>query len=215
MPRPGLTREEKKAQTRERLLDAAVVVFARKGFGAASLDEIADEAGLTKGAVYSNFSGKDDLLVTLFEERVDPRMFGIADQIDPATSPEEQAVTAGRLVTEVQHDDRMWFLLGLEYAIHTARNPGFPSRRRQRFEETVQRAAELIRGRFDEDGRESPVAPEELAVGFLALSDGIALLRLSHDVPDDLLGKMLALVHAGLDATAVTPPRRRGPGRRR
>src|SRR5713226_7690587 len=77
-----LTRDEKKARTRERLLDAAADVFARRGFHAASLDEVADEAGLTKGAVYSNFTSKDDLIVALIETRLDRRFIGIATAVD-------------------------------------------------------------------------------------------------------------------------------------
>src|SRR6266568_6891513 len=62
-----LTREEKKAQTRERLIEAAAKVFAEKGFAATSLDEVADTAGLTKGAVYSNFENKEDLVRAVLE----------------------------------------------------------------------------------------------------------------------------------------------------
>lgn len=61
------TREEKKARTRERLLDAAAKVIAREGYRGASLDEIADLAGLTKGAVYSNFRSKEELFFELME----------------------------------------------------------------------------------------------------------------------------------------------------
>jgi len=53
-----LSRQERKAQTRERLLDAAAQVFAQRGFEAASLDEVAAAAGYTKGAVYSNFAAR-------------------------------------------------------------------------------------------------------------------------------------------------------------
>src|SRR2546428_7621329 len=61
-------REEQKALTRARLLDAATRVFARRGFHAASVEEIAREAGATTGAIYSNFDGKEDLFLALFEE---------------------------------------------------------------------------------------------------------------------------------------------------
>src|SRR2546421_12569390 len=63
-------REEQRALTRARLLDAAKRVFARRGFHGASLDEIAREAGATTGAIYSNFAGKEDLFLALFEEHV-------------------------------------------------------------------------------------------------------------------------------------------------
>ena len=54
-----LTRDERKAETRERLLAAAGRVFARRGYQAAAVDEVADEAGFSTGALYSNFDGKE------------------------------------------------------------------------------------------------------------------------------------------------------------
>jgi AcrR family transcriptional regulator len=60
-----LTREESKARTRADLLRAARRLFLRNGFTATSLADIAEEAGLTKGAVYSNFESKEDLFLAL------------------------------------------------------------------------------------------------------------------------------------------------------
>ena len=71
-----LTREESKAQTRAQLLHAANRLFLRKGFVATSLAEIAEEAALTKGAVYSNFASKEDLFLALLEHGVED---GFAD----------------------------------------------------------------------------------------------------------------------------------------
>jgi len=66
---PRLTRDERRAQTRERLIDAAADVFNRLGYHGASLEAVADAAGYTKGAVYSNFASKADLFVALAERR--------------------------------------------------------------------------------------------------------------------------------------------------
>src|SRR5438132_1560889 len=68
--RRRLSRQEKQAQTRVRLLRSAELVFAERGFFAASLDEIAARAGFSIGAVYSNFESKGDLFLALFEEHV-------------------------------------------------------------------------------------------------------------------------------------------------
>src|SRR5436190_19686677 len=61
-------------ETRDELLTAALRVFARRGYREAGVDEIAAEAGYSKGALYWHFSGKDELLMTLLEERVDAPM---------------------------------------------------------------------------------------------------------------------------------------------
>lgn len=63
-----LTREENQALTRSRLLSVAKQHFARDGYAASSLDRIAEEAGFSKGAVYSNFSGKEELFLGVLEE---------------------------------------------------------------------------------------------------------------------------------------------------
>src|SRR2546421_8260905 len=64
-----MLRRERKERTKGDLVEAARVVFLRHGFHGASLDEIAEEAGYTKGAVYSNFDGKDALFLAVLEER--------------------------------------------------------------------------------------------------------------------------------------------------
>jgi AcrR family transcriptional regulator len=68
-PKRRLTREESKARTRSELLRAASRLFVRNGFVATSLSDIAEEAGLTKGAVYSNFASKEELFLALLQER--------------------------------------------------------------------------------------------------------------------------------------------------
>jgi hypothetical protein len=78
----GASRAEKKAETRQRLLDAAGRVFARRSFHGASVDEIAEEAGFSKGAVYSNFASKEDLFLALLERRIDERIKEIARVVE-------------------------------------------------------------------------------------------------------------------------------------
>jgi AcrR family transcriptional regulator len=68
MPRGQFDRSERKAATRARLLDAAARVYARHGFAGATLDEVAAEAGFTKGAVYGHFGSKENLLLALLQE---------------------------------------------------------------------------------------------------------------------------------------------------
>src|SRR5476651_1428618 len=68
--RQRLTRSEAQALTRRRLLEASAEVFGEKGFRAASLTDVADHAGYTIGAVYSNFASKDELFHALMRERI-------------------------------------------------------------------------------------------------------------------------------------------------
>jgi AcrR family transcriptional regulator len=92
-PRRRLTREESKARTRQELLRAASRLFLRNGFVATSLSDIAEEAGLTKGAVYSNFDSKEELFLALLagdqerayapQEDLAPRDLSFAQGDDP------------------------------------------------------------------------------------------------------------------------------------
>src|SRR5919108_4703104 len=78
-PRRRLNRHEKRAITRTRLLEAARKVFGRRGYYGASLDEIAADAGFSKGALYYNFGGKEGLFLALLEERLQERVRIIGD----------------------------------------------------------------------------------------------------------------------------------------
>jgi AcrR family transcriptional regulator len=82
-PRRRLTREESKARTRQELLRAASRLFLRNGFVATSLSDIAEEAGLTKGAVYSNFESKEDLFLALLAGGED-RQFAAQEELAPS-----------------------------------------------------------------------------------------------------------------------------------
>jgi AcrR family transcriptional regulator len=188
-------REEKKAQTRARLLDAAATVFARKGLAAASLDEVAEEAGLTKGAVYSNFESKDDLVNALLHERIDEPLGEIAGKIDPEAPIADQAAHAEELFRSVWDRERDMFLLGLEFAIHRARNPD-PSRRSTGDRDLQDAMAVLMEQQAKERGTPLPMPAHELAAGLFALGTGLDLMALNDPdrVPDGLFAKFLSLI---------------------
>src|ERR1700737_3490334 len=96
-PPPGrMTREQSKANTRERLLDAARAVFARSGFHGASVEEIASEAGFSTGALYSNFDGKEDLFLVLMEREIDEHAREISAAVAARPSIAERATGGAR-----------------------------------------------------------------------------------------------------------------------
>jgi AcrR family transcriptional regulator len=188
-------REEKKAQTRARLLDAAAAVFARKALVAASLDEVAEEAGLTKGAVYSNFAGKDDLIDALLKERLDKPLGEIAAKVDPDAPVPEQAAQAEALFRAVWDRERDMFLLGLEFSIHRARNPdSVPMYRGDR--DLQDAMAALMEQQAKERGLTLPLPATELAAGLFALGSGLDLMALNDPerVPEGLFAKFLTLI---------------------
>src|SRR5262245_14758188 len=110
-----LTPERRRAMTRRYLLDAAALVFAKKGFQKATLDEVAATAGFSKGAVYSNFTSKDDLFLALLEDRMD-RLF---EATATAIADEGASVGVSDLAGgESLYKDDAWETLYLEFVLY-------------------------------------------------------------------------------------------------
>src|SRR5947208_12344561 len=118
-----LTRAEQRDQTRARLLDAAEKVFVDRGFHAASVDEVAEDAGYSKGAVYSNFENKDELFLAVLERRVDSRALAAGSAVPDDQPITEQAEQAGNAFFEVFLQQSQWSLLPMEFATSAARHP--------------------------------------------------------------------------------------------
>src|SRR6266542_2850743 len=111
-----LTPERRRAMTREHLLEAAAMVFARDGFQGSSLDVIASTAGFTKGAVYSNFKSKDDLFLAVLEDRFERGHEAIRSALNTpeARSPEQWKPRITHAIRETMWDDN-WTMLFLEF----------------------------------------------------------------------------------------------------
>jgi AcrR family transcriptional regulator len=198
-------REEKKAATREALLEAATKVFARQGYVAASVDDVAWEAGLTKGAVYSNFDSKDALFAAVIERYHDKQVLEIVDRVDWSAPASEQAAWAGEQFMSIRDSDL--FLLMLEYTLYAARFPAGREPMRaghRRFKEAVAASMERMDADLDWDIR-ATLPFIELVTAFFALSDGIALQRLydPDSCPEDLYPRVLTILVRGLIATAA------------
>jgi len=191
-----VSREEKKAQTRARLLDAAATVFARKGFAGASLDDVADEAGLTKGAVYSNFTSKENLIEELLEERLSQDMNEIGEITDRRAAPGREPEIAGALLMSALDRNREFYLLDFEYQLYLARHPELVKRNSERFERNVALMADIMQRRADAEGRTLPMPAKDLTKAMFALGAGIDLQRLVDPdrIPDDLFTRMLMVL---------------------
>jgi AcrR family transcriptional regulator len=191
-----LTREEKKARTRSQLIDAAATVFARRGFMAASLDEVAEEAGLTKGAVYSNFAGKEELFQAVIDERVNEPMLRLAKDIDSTGTFAERAMEGARMFVDMAQQERELFLLALEHNIYVARHPELLPTFTARYREQLAMVADLITEHSKASGLPLPLPAGQMAIAVEALSQGMALQRLADpdSVPDELLGRVYALL---------------------
>jgi len=191
-----MTRDEKKAQTRQRLLDAAAEVFARRGLDGASLDEIAAEAGLTKGAVYSNFANKEELVFEVLDESAHERMRATLDEVDFSGEGATEAQRAGRLYMKMDEEQPAVLQLWLEATSYAARSPEFLKRFGHRHREAVGEMIEVIEDSSTQFDLSLPMPADEMGVLLNALGMGLAIERLlGSDVPEDLFGRAIVLLY--------------------
>jgi AcrR family transcriptional regulator len=187
-------REEKKSLTRQRLVDAATKVFAEQGFSAATLDDIAEAAGLTKGAIYSNFASKADLALAVLDRRID-RPIAIFTDVDPSLSREQQFEEGGRLLAEELDDAAMWFRLELECTAATVRNPELLAKLRARDDRMRAALVAALDEHFSALGVAS-VSTATMADALVAVVNGMALERMkdSAKMPVELITRLVAAV---------------------
>jgi AcrR family transcriptional regulator len=185
-----LTRREKQERTRADLIEAGARVFARRGFHAATIEEIAEEAGYTHGAVYGNFSGKDELFLAVYEQRVASRVSDVSAFAGDGETPlADRARAAGDQWMERLGADVDGFLLVLEFVGYAARRPEV----RERFGEQVATMRHTIGRLLEAEGADLPLGPERTALVIRALGLGIAFEKLlDPSVPDDAYGEALA-----------------------
>ena len=204
-----LTREQSKAQTREKLHAAARSVFARRGFHGSSVEEIASEAGYSTGALYSNFEGKEDLFLVLMEREIDEHAREIAQAVEERPSIAERAQGgAQQWMTMIDREPEL-LLLFMEFWAYGVRDPQMRPKVAARFAQVRALLTKLISDGMREFELELEISPEHLAVAIDALADGIARQKLADPqaVPDDLMGRVLSLLLLGATRRADTDTR--------
>jgi AcrR family transcriptional regulator len=210
MIRQRLTRAERSAQTRAELMASARRLFLRHGFHAASLEQVAEEAGFTIGAVYSRFGGKADLFLAILDERIDQIVAEVAEVArDEQPLPAHAELLAGRRMALLERE-RDWFPLVLEFWSHAARDERLRREFGARHERLVQAYAGLIEADYARLGLPLPLAPEVLARAVVAMGNGVALERLTDPdrVPEGLLSTMAIAFLRGAAADDPAAERR-------
>jgi AcrR family transcriptional regulator len=205
---PRLTRKEKQAHTRSCLMQSAAKVFTRRGLQQASIDEVAEDAGFTKGAFYANFKNKEELFLAMLDERFTERIEDIERVIAGEGTTAEKARRAGDDLTSMISADPEWERLFFEFSAYAARNEEFRQELVTRYLSMRDRIAAALRARHEEFGIESPPLPfEEVALMACAMGNGFALEKLlgGDAVPNELYGKMLMVFFAGLTALKEAP----------
>jgi AcrR family transcriptional regulator len=212
-----LTRNERRAQTRADLVAAARRVFLKDGFHAASLDGIAEDAGYTKGAVYSNFESKDDLFLALLDAHFAERASAYPDVFRDHDGLEGSLRAVARFMAEAEEREPRWAPLLLEFWTHASRNDALRRavvERRERFLEAIARLIDELGARH---GVHYRLPAKEIARGSAALARGVALERLLD--PDGSSADAFEEMHTAyvtglLKARDESEPSRDGRGER-
>jgi AcrR family transcriptional regulator len=166
-----LKRAEQVQRNRELVLAAARRVFVERGYHAASVDEIAEDAGFSKGVVYSQFASKADLFLALLDQRIDER------------AAQNEAITAGRTGAdavaaivrngvELAQAERRWGLLVTEFRVHAARDAELNARYLAAHERTLAAVAARLEGVYAAAGETPPRPPRVMAELLLAFATG-------------------------------------------
>jgi AcrR family transcriptional regulator len=204
-----LTREQSKANTRERLLAAARSAFASSGFHGASVEEIASMAGFSTGALYSNFNGKEDLFLVLMEREIDEHAREISEAVRERASVAERATGGARQwMTMIDREPEL-LLLFMEFWAYGVRDANVRPKVAARFAQVRRLLTRLIEDGVREFELELAIPAEQLAVAIDALADGIARQKLAdpNAVPDELMGRVLSLLFAAATRPAGTDTR--------
>jgi AcrR family transcriptional regulator len=205
---PRLTREQKRAVNRQRLLDAALEVFSERGYYAATIEEIVEASGLSNGALYYNFRNKEDLFLALFDQRIEARIEAIERAFGGGAGSSEEGATqvhaaAMQSVRDID-SPREWAMF-FEFVAHAGRTPAFQRDFRKRTRRMRQAFARAIERQTADLGAELSVPAEQAAVAVAALTQGVAVQRITdpRSVPDELLGALVVYLLRGMTTTAA------------
>jgi AcrR family transcriptional regulator len=199
-----LTRAEAKVRTRALLLDAAAQVFARKGYAGASVDDIAESAGFSTGALYSNFKSKDELFIELLSSRSTSRLSEAATLVsEQSGSIEGTRAALSRYLIEVADKDMDLAALQAEFWLYAIRRPEFRESLAEQFRSNRDGLAAVLVERAKKRSQPAGAPFDDVATVLLALFQGLVQLRRTDPdlVPEDLYGTAAHWLFTGLGAS--------------
>jgi AcrR family transcriptional regulator len=201
-----LSRMERREKTRQDLLSAAETCFVTRGFHATSVDEVAERAGYTKGAVYSNFASKEDLFFGVYQRRVDHVLTEVAPGLRQA-GPESAIDGLATGMIQRRDGDDGWLAVFFEFWAHVLRHPELRDRFAAIHARILEALTEAVRQLANERGRALPsdLSPFQVVLAWNAMEVGLGLERLTQrqDVDVELARRMGWLL---LDAVLGAAP---------
>src|SRR3954452_16086764 len=161
---------------RDELLDAALRVFAERGYRHAGVDEIATAAGYSKGALYWHFATKEELLLTLIEERIDAPMRATVALLGSAPPERDMSVEASRSFARRLSEERDAVLLEREYWSLAIRDPELRAVYAERQAELRKALARALEARGRHLGTpDMPMRAEDVARVVMSIIGGLSV----------------------------------------
>ncbi len=204
MPRGQFDRSERRALTRARLLEAAARVYAQRGFAGATLDQVAGEAGFTKGAVYAHFGSKENLLLALLREHLAGQIAEQLELFDRDRASWERPLAGADSWMKQLRADPAPFRLFVELWSYAQRDEDLRRRLASglgAFRATFARFAS--ESSADAGVEVSAAVNEQFGTALLGLSIGLGMLELADpdSVPVPLLGVVTSIFIRALESS--------------
>jgi len=199
-PVPRLNREESQAHTRNLLVQAARDAIVRKGFAQASVRDIAEAAGFSQGAFYSNFASKEDILLEVVRRHQSEERAKIEGALARAQGDAASAMAGVERWAATIDADPGWAVLAIELQLQALRSPSFAVGYRALNRVHLQELGALIAKLFALLHKKMPGDPVEIATGFIALGRGMALL--SRDGEEGSTGRVVLTFPEAIIASA-------------
>jgi AcrR family transcriptional regulator len=188
------TQERRREHTRNLLLDAAEEVFTAKGFEGASLDEIAETAGYTRGAIYKHFADKADLFLQMNGRLNDSIFTGFQDLVDAGIPAHGFDIAEiARRWHDFQQPFERFYALGAEFNLYVLRNPDVRERVAEQRRRLVDTLVTFMDDQVAQAGARLRMPTRTLARIALAAGDGLSLADYLDEDEDDLFGPFLEL----------------------
>jgi len=202
-PEQTLTRREKQQQTRKSLLTAATQIFCKRGLEGASIDEVTQAAGYTKGAFYANFKSKEELFLVMLDERFSQELERLDRMLAGTHEPHEEALAAAADFIQFASDEE-WQRLSFQFLAYAARNEEFRQELATRQRAMRERMSKVF-ARWKEGFGVKPTLPiEDITAMTFFMADGFLVGRIIEPgLSDELYTTMIGVFLRGLEAIAA------------
>ena len=202
-----LSRAERREQTRQELVTAAEACFVTRGFHATSVDQVAERAGYTKGAVYSNFASKEDLFFAVYERRVEQTLTEVVPSLRQAGAEHAFDWLATGTIERRDRDDG-WLAVFFEFWAHALRHPELRERFAAIHARFLEPLAEAVRALAEDRGLALPadLTASQVGLAWNVMEVGLGLERLTQpQAVDEVLARRMGWLLLDAALGAVQP----------